>query len=293
MLSSVPLYIVPLLNGLSWAAILIIIAIGLTLIFGFMEVLNFAHGAYYVAGGYAMFTVSGATGSFFLGVLAAIVVGLVLGALTELLVLRPSYESGEITQVIILLGLTLVIEAALILIYGPNNKTVVIPDLLAGSVGFMGVEYSLYRLFLIGVGALVVAATWLFLTYSRVGLVVRASLTDKTMARALGNDIPRIYTGVFAGGIALTAMGGALIMPVFNIGPLDGLEILLWAFVVVVVGGLGSFRGTVLAGLIIGVTDTLIANTVSFRLSGITMFVILILVLIVRPHGLFGEEGVV
>lgn len=293
MLDASPLYLSPLLNGLSWASVLIIITIGLTLIFGFMEVLNFAHGAFYVAGAYVMLTVVDLTGSFFLAVLAAVAAGFVLGALTEVVILRPTYDSGPITQVIILLGLTLVIEAVIILIWGPNNKTLGVPELLSGQIGALGVEYSLYRTFLIVVGAAVVVATWLFLNYSRVGLVVKASLTDKTMARALGNDIPKIYTAVFGGGIALTAMGGALITPIFGIGPLDGLEILLWAFVVVVVGGLGSFRGTVLAAIIIGITDTMVANTISFSLSGITMFLILVLVLIVRPHGLYGEEGIV
>lgn len=287
-----PLFVTPLLDGLSWAVMLILIATGLTLIFGFLEVVNFAHGAYYMLGGYVVFATVDAGFGFFTGVVAAIIAIGLVGVVNERLLLKPSYDFGPITQLLIMVGVALVIEGVVIFVWGEQAKGVATPEALSGSVNLLGTTYPLYRLFLVVVGILVITSVWIFLKRSRYGLVIRASLTDKEMARAFGNDIPTIYTFVFGGGVMIAALAGALMTPIRGIGPETGATVLLQAFIVVVVGGLGSFRGSVVAGLGLGMLDILVARYISFRLSGITIIAVLLVVLIIKPRGLFGVQGV-
>lgn len=285
-------FVTPLLDGLSWGVMLVLIAVGLTLIFGFLEVVNFAHGAFYMLGAYLVFTTVDAVGSFWLGLVVTIVAVGLLGGITEMVLLRTTYDLSPITQLLILIGFGLVIEGSVILIWGDRGKSVSTPNLFADSVQFMGITYPEYRIFQLVFGTLIVGLLWVFLQRSTIGLAIRASLVDKTMARSLGYDIPRIYTIVFAGGVAIAALAGGLMVPIRGIHPGTGATVLLQAFIVVVVGGLGSFRGTVVAGLFIGVTDVLVARYISFQLSGVTVIFILLIILVIRPRGLFGEEGV-
>ncbi|MFC7157668.1 branched-chain amino acid ABC transporter permease [Halomarina halobia] len=291
-LSFFPLFVTPLLDGLSWGVMLVLIAMGLTLIFGFLEVVNFAHGGFYMLGGYMVFAVISAGYGFFAGVAGAIVIVAILGILTERLLLRRSYDFGPITQLLIMVGLALAIEGAVIYIWGEQAKGVAIPNMLSGSVLVFGSTYPIYRLALVAIGSVLIIGVWLFLERSRIGLVIRASLTDKEMARAFGNDIPTIYTYVFASGVVIAAFAGALMTPIRGIGPGTGASILLQAFIVVVVGGLGSYRGSVVAGLGLGMIDVLVARYISFRLSGITIIAVLLVVLLLQPRGLFGVKGV-
>lgn len=290
--TTTPLVVSALLHGLNWAVMLILISVGLSLIFGFLEVVNFAHGAFYMLGGYILYATVQMTQSFWVGILVGIVAIAVLGAATELVLLRPSYDLGPITQVLVLIGLTLVVQGVVIIAWGDRAKSVNRPSMFSGPFQAFGVSYPKYRAFQIVLGVAIVVAIWLFLRYTDVGLVIRASLSDKTMAYALGNDIPRIYTLVFAGGVATAALAGALMTPIRGVNPLTGATILLPAFIVVVVGGLGSFRGTIVAGLLIGMTDTLVSRFVSFKFSGLVGIAILLIILVIRPRGLFGEKGV-
>ncbi|MFO7926763.1 branched-chain amino acid ABC transporter permease [Natronomonas sp.] len=292
MTPTTPLFITPLLDGLSWGIMLVLIAMGLTLIFGFLEVVNFAHGGYYMIGGYVVFASVTAGYGFLVGVVAAILVVAILGVLTERLLLKPSYDFGPVTQLLIMVGVALGIEGAVILVWGEQAKGVPIPELFAGSVSVLGSTYPIYRLVLMVVGTVIIVGVWIFLERSRMGLVIRASLTDKEMARAFGNNIPAIYTFVFASGVAIAALAGALMTPIRGIGPETGASILLQAFIVVVVGGLGSYRGSVVAGIGLGMLDILVARYISFRLSGITIIAVLLVVLIIQPRGLFGVKGV-
>jgi branched-subunit amino acid ABC-type transport system permease component len=282
-----------ILDALIWSVMLIVMALGLTIIFGFMEVVNFAHGAFYMAGGYVVYAATSILGlNFFVGVGLAIVVVGFLGLLTEVALLRPSYDSGPITQVLILIGLSFVFEAAALELFEGDLLGINPPEALAGSMDILGFNYPIYRFAVFVFGVVLILLTWIWFKYSSVGLVVRMSLTDRTMAQALGNDIPRIYTGVFVGGVALAGLAGALLVPMRGISPQSGTNVLLTIFIVVVVGGLGSFRGTVLAGLLIGSIDILVARYIAFRMSGLTVLIILVLVLTIRPRGLFGEAGV-
>lgn len=283
---------VQFLNGMTLGVILALSAIGLTLIFGYLSIVNFAHGAYYMIGGYAFFSVMSSVGNFWLALVAAPLVVGVLGVLTERLLLRPTYHLEPITQMLIMVGVALGIEGGVLIIWGEHSRGVNIPSALAGQTGLLGVETTTYRLFVLVVGIAAIVAVWAFLRFTRVGLVIRASLDDKEMVRALGTDINRIYMLVFAGGVALAALAGALLTPIRGVSPLTGSTVLLDAFIIVVIGGLGSFRGSVVAGVGVGLLSVLITRNVSTRLSGLVIFFVLIVILVVRPRGLFGQEGV-
>jgi len=283
---------VQLVNGLTIGVLLSVTAIGLTLIFGYLQIVNFAHGAYYMLGGYTLFTTVDVTGSFWLGIVAAPVVVGILGVLTERFLLRPTYDVDPITQMLIMVGVAFLIEGTVLIIWGEQSKGVDVPSIFAEQVALFGATTPVYRLFLLVAGGLLIGAVWGFLRFTRVGLVVRASLVDKQMVRALGVDINTIYMGVFAGGVALAGLAGALTTPIRGVSPVTGGSVLLDTFIIVVIGGLGSFRGSVVAGIGIGILSVLITRNVSTRLSGLVTFLVLIAVLVVRPRGLFGQEGV-
>ena len=284
--------VTPLLDGFTWGIILVLISVGLTLIFGFLKVLNFAHGAFYMLGGYVFFSVVEATGNYPVAFAASCLTVSVLAVFVEVALLRHSYDFGPITQFIVMLGVAFVIEGLIVVIWGPSGRNVNTPQLLASSTSLFGITYPTYRLFVAVVSLVLIVAIAALLRYSIIGLAIRAGLTDKMMVRALGYDVPRIYTLVFASGILITGFAGALMTPMRGVEPGTGNSILLLAFIVVIIGGVGSFRGSVVAGLGVGLTDIFIARFVSFRLSGLSLFFILLVVLIVRPHGLFGTQGV-
>jgi branched-subunit amino acid ABC-type transport system permease component len=279
-----------ILDMLSQASMLILASIGLSLVFGYMGVLNFAHGAFYMLGGYVLVYIIQATGSFWLALVAApIVVGIIAIALDRLLINRI-YEAGMLTQVLVFLGLSFIIHGVILHQFGGERRSIAYPEILAGTVEVLGETYPLYNFALIFVGGLFIAAIWIGLSRTRLGLVVRASLLDRKMTQALGNDIFTIYTWFLAGALALTAFAGALMVPVRGLGLGTGPAILLDTFIVVIIGGVGSYRGTVVAGLLVTAVDVLVARYVSIRLSGLTLFLILLIVLLVKPNGLFGQQ---
>lgn len=274
------------------ASMLILAAVGLSLVFGYMNLINFAHGAFYMLGGYALFYVVQATGNFWLALLLAPIIVAVISLLLEVVIFRRTYDRDLVTQVLVTLGLTLIIEGALLFQFGSRTKGVTIPDELSGSVDLFGITYPMYDFVLIFVGALFIGLIWLFLERTMVGLVIRSSLSDRTMTQALGYDIYGYYTWFLAGAIGVTALAGALLTPLRGIGPGTGPAILLDTFIVVVVGGIGSYRGTVAAGVLVAASNVLVARHISVRLSGLTGFVLLVIVLTWRPRGLFGKQGV-
>jgi len=283
---------VQLLNGVTIGVLLALAAIGLTLIFGYLQIINFAHGSFYMLGGYTLFTVVDLTGSFWLGLIAAPLLVGVLSMATEKILLRPTYDLDPITQMLIMVGVALVIEGSVLIVWGEQSKGVDVPAAFAGQVTWLGVTTPVYRLFLLVTGIVLIGGVWGFLRFTRIGLFVRASLDDKQMVRAFGVDIDTIYMGVFAGGVALAAVAGALTVPIRGVSPVTGTSVLLDAFIIVVIGGLGSFRGSIVAGLGVGILSVLITRNVSTRLSGLVIFLILIAVLVLRPRGLFGQKGV-
>jgi branched-subunit amino acid ABC-type transport system permease component len=279
-----------LLHGLVFGAALGLLALGLTVIFGLLGVMNFAHGELFMLGAYAGIGVIGATGSFWLALVAApLLVGLV-GAVTEVATLRPIYNREPLYGLILTFGLALVFREGVRQIWGGDMRRILPP--FPGSTPILGMTYPNYRLFLLAMSAGVLLAIWLFFTRTRAGIIVRAAVQDSEMLDGLGVNVRRVFTLTFAGSAALAALAGLLLAPVFTVYPQMGVEMILLAFIVVILGGMGSLGGSVVAAFIIGVAQSMFALWMNPQRVAIAIFGIMIVVLIVRPRGLFGREGV-
>jgi branched-subunit amino acid ABC-type transport system permease component len=279
-----------LLHGLVFGAALGLLALGLTVIFGLLGVMNFAHGELFMLGAYAGIGVIGATGSFWLALLAAPLIVGVVGAVTEVATLRPIYQREPLYGLILTFGLALVFREGVRQIWGGDMRRILPP--FPGSTPLLGMTYPNYRLFLLAASAVVLLAIWLFFTRTRAGIIVRAAVQDAEMLDGLGVDVRRVFTLTFAGSGALAALAGLLLAPVFTVYPQMGVEMILLAFIVVILGGMGSLGGSVVAAFIIGVAQSLFSLWMNPQRVAIAIFGIMIVVLIVRPRGLFGREGV-
>jgi branched-chain amino acid transport system permease protein len=279
-----------LFTGLVLGGILVLLAIGLSLIFGLMTVVNFAHGSLYMLGAYVGFFVLGYTKSFWAAlVIAPLVVG-AFGLVIERLLIRPLYGRGPDDPLLLTFGLSLVLVEAVKLVAGKLGLTLDPPAALAGAVDLGFMKFPAYRIFVLLVTVVVLVALWLFLEKTNVGLVVRAGSRDALMVRALGIDLGRVWFLVFGLGIAMAGLAGILAGPLRGVYAEMGIEIIIEAFVVVVVGGMGSLPGAIVAGLLIG---EVISLTTFFapKLAEIVVFMVMAVVLLARPSGLFGEAG--
>lgn len=279
-----------ILTGLSIGSRLFLVALGLSLIFGVLGVLNFAHGAFYMVGAYATASIVGAVGGNFwvAAVGAALTVGL-LGAVVEFGLIRRIYDRDELDQLILTFALVLIISDLTRTIWGSGTQTVETPAAFAGNVPVLGVSFPAYRLFVIVVAFLAMGVFWYVLTRTYVGQLVRATSSDRDMAALLGVDVPRLYTGVFAVGSVLAGLGGALTTPIQSFTPALGDQVIINAFVVVVIGGLGSFTGAFVGAMLIGLFQSF-GVLVATGVNQLLPFLAMILVLIFRPEGLFGGE---
>lgn len=278
-------------NGLVLGMILVMIALGLSIIFGMMGIINFAHGDMLLVGTYVAWTVIDVTGNYWAGLLAAPLVVGVLGMAFERIALRRIYDENVLFQVLLTFGLAEFLRASIEAIWGPTGKNFEIPAWGAGTVDLVLFSYPAYRLFVIVFAAALIFVIHLFLTRTDFGLIVRAGTQDREMVDALGVDISRVYLLVFGLGIAIAGIGGALIGPVRGAYPTLGIELLVPAYVVIVIGGIGSFRGTVVSGLLIGELIVL-TGIVYSPAANVIIYVFMGLVLLLRPRGLFGQEGV-
>ena len=279
-----------LLHGLVFGAALGLLALGLTVIFGLLGVMNFAHGELYMLGAYAGIAVIGVTQSFWVAlVVAPLLVG-VVGAVTEVATLRPLYRREPLYGLILTFGLALVFREAVRQIWGGDMRRILPP--ITGSTPLLGMTYPNYRLFLLGASSVLLLAIWLFFTQTRAGIVVRAAVQDAEMLDGLGVDVRRGFTLTFAGSAALAALAGLLLAPVFTVYPQMGVEMILLAFIVVILGGMGSMGGSVVAAVVIGLTQSLFSLWMNPQRVAIAIFGIMIVVLVVRPRGFFGREGV-
>ncbi len=279
-----------LLHGLVFGAALGLLALGLTVIFGLLGVMNFAHGELFMLGAYAGLGVIGATGSFWMALLAApLLVGLV-AAVTEVTTLRPIYHREPLYGLILTFGLALVFREGVRQLWGGDMRRILPP--FPGSTPLLGMTYPDYRLFLLAASAVVLVAIWLFFTRTRAGIIVRAAVQDGEMLDGLGVNVRRVFTLTFAASGALAALAGLLLAPVFTVYPQMGVEMILLAFIVVILGGMGSLGGSVAAAFIIGVAQSLFSLWMNPQRVAIAIFGIMIVVLIVRPRGLYGREGV-
>ncbi|WP_394136697.1 branched-chain amino acid ABC transporter permease [Cytobacillus oceanisediminis] len=278
------------LNGLATGMLIFLLAAGLTLIFGLMDVLNFAHGGLFAWGAYSGTWIYASTGSFFAGIAGAILTGLILGLATEKWIIKPVY-GNHIQQILITLGLMLVLSEMLKVVWGPNQISASPPSYLAGSWELGNIIIIKYRVFIIAVGLMVFALVQYVLKSTKIGLVVRAGVMDKEMVQSLGINIQKIFMMVFMVGAAMAALGGVLLAPYSGVIYAEmGLEFAILAFIVVVIGGMGSFPGSILAAVLVGLSGSFMAYYVPSLSLAVNML-LMSAVLIFRPQGLFGLKG--
>jgi branched-chain amino acid transport system permease protein len=278
-----------LLDALALAGLLFLVSAGLSLVFGILRVVNFAHGVFYMLGAYFGYTVVAASGQFWLALIVVPpVVGLV-GALLEASTLRFIYRRPDSYQLLLTFGLALILEEAIRMLYGPTAKGVEPPGFLQGPIEMLGLLYPSYRLFLIALSGVVALAVWGFLQRTRAGLVIRAVAQNSEMADCLGADVRRVRTLVFGLACALAGLGGVAAAPMTTAYLGMGIGVIVEAFMVVVIGGLGSIVGSVAGSLIVGAAQTWGAFYLP-ETAMVIIYAVMAALLIFRPWGLFGEE---
>jgi branched-chain amino acid transport system permease protein len=278
------------INGLALGALLALISSGLTIIYGTLGVLNLAHGAMFMLGGYAGFAAYQATGSFLVAVGAGALAVMVLGIVMERVIIRHFYSRPHEDQILVTFGLGIVFVEAVRFFFGSESKLVPAPDAISGIVNLGFMMYPTYRLVLVGIVAVALLALYLVLYRTRLGMIVRAGIEDPVMVDSLGIDVYRVFMVVFGIGAMAAGFSGIVNAPVVSLTPEVGEAILVQTFVVVVIGGVGSFPGAVLGGLIAG---EIISITSMFNpgYAYVMLFAAMTLVLMIRPRGLLGAIG--
>jgi len=296
------------LNGLQLGAMLFLMAAGLTLVLGIMNLVNLAHGSLYMAGAYLATYFYQATGSFVAGVLLGLAGTLVVGIVVELVALRTLYERDHLDQVLATFGLILFFNELVAILWGRTAIFSTLPEYLQGHAEFFGtIRYPLYRMLIILVGVIVAVLLWFVVVRTRLGMLIRAGASNRTMVAALGVNIRLLYTLVFGFGAALAGLAGMLSGPIYAVQPGMGELILIQVFVVIVIGGIGSIRGALAGALIVGMVDTLgrvflrpilatvvspvAADTTGPALASILIYLLMAIVLALRPEGLFPSRG--
>jgi branched-chain amino acid transport system permease protein len=281
-------WVIHVLNGIAIGMLLFLLAAGLSLIYGLMKILNLTHGSFYLVGGYIGLTVMKVTGSFVLAlVVAALVIGLV-GAVIERGFLRR-FHLDELPQTLLTFGFLFIFADLCLWVWGGDPLMLPEPRIFAGSLPLGEFSYPYYRLFLIAIGLVIAAGLWWFQEHTRLGTMLRAGVDDAEIARVLGINVSLLFTLVFAAGAALAAVGGVLAGPVLSLYPGGDFDALLLAFVVVIVGGLGSLRGALAGALLVGLLDDF-GKAFFPQFALFTVFVPMAFILVVRPTGLFGRQ---
>ena len=295
-----------MLNGLQFGIMLFLMAAGLTLVFGVMGLINLAHGSLYMIGAFAAAAVAGATGSFTLALIASLAAAAAAGALIELTVIRRLYKRDHLDQVLATFALILILSEGTRWVFGSFPLYLDVPSYLSGPVTLPGgIQYPLYRLFIIGAGLLLAVGLFALIARTRIGIQIRAGEADREMIAALGVDISRLYTLVFALGAALAGLAGAMVGAIQSVQVGMGEPVLILAFVVIVIGGIGSIKGALVGALLVGMTDTMggvllprvftlfmepsAATTVGASLGSMLIYILMAVVLIMRPSGLYGS----
>ncbi|MER1966478.1 branched-chain amino acid ABC transporter permease [Castellaniella sp. GW247-6E4] len=279
-----------IVNGLVLGTMYFLMAIGFTMVFGIMRVVNFAHGEFYMLGGFAVLYLFGSLHWYFLAALvgAALLVG-VLGFAMERIIFRP-FRGDELSGMIAALGLSIVLQNTAALVFGAMPQSM--PDVITGSVALGPVIIPFSRLMVIVLSFAILALLWLFIRFSRTGRAMRAMVQDSTAATLQGMRPQRIYPIAFGMGAGLAALAGGIMAPVLTVEPFMGAIPLLKAFVVVILGGLGSVMGAVLAGLGLGIFESFVSNFYGAAAADLLQFLLVITILLVRPQGLLGEKEV-
>jgi branched-chain amino acid transport system permease protein len=305
---STTLFLVQILNGLQLGVLLFLIAAGLTLVFGVMDFINLAHGVQYMLGAYLAVAFYGLVGNFFFALVLALAASLLFGLLLEFLVFRHLYDRDHLDHVIATFGIILFLNHAVRMVWGAAPLTLPVPEVFTGSIVLMsGLLYPVWRLVIIASGLAIAAGLYVLVTYTRIGMLVRAGATNARMVSALGVNIERLFMIVFGFGTMLAGFAGIMIAPIISVEPGMGDNILILAFVVIVIGGIGSIRGAFVAALLIGLVDTLgrsfsvdilrlmmgpsPARMAGPAIASMLIYVLMAIVLYVRPAGLFPARG--
>ena len=301
------LFFEQLLNGIQFGIMLFLMSAGLTLIFGVMGLINLAHGSFYMIGAFCAALIAGLTGSFWLALFASLIGAAIAGVLIEIIIIRRLYRRDHLDQVLATFALILLLSEGVRWIFGAFPLYLNIPNILNGSIPlFFDIIYSKYRLFIILIGFLIAAGLYLLITKTRLGIRIRAGQNDRQMISALGIDISKLYTIVFAIGAGLAGLAGAMIGAIQSVEVGMGEPILILAFVVIVIGGIGSIKGAFIGSLLVGVTDTLgrvflpnflkifmepaNATSVGSSIGSMLIYILMALILIMKPSGLFGKN---
>ena len=274
-----------LANGLSFGVIFALIASGITLMWGIMDFINMAHGDLYMLGAYGVWlALVAGIGSFWLALPLAVAGVLAIGLLLRFTVLRPVFGRAPLQTLLATYGIGLILQQAVLAVFGPFSKEIPLP--ITGQVTLGPLRYPTYRLVVIVIGLVLIVAAWLVIQRSTYGIWIRAVAQDRTMTAALGVPVPRVYTVVFGLGSALAGIGGALAAPLFGIGPTIGADIILLAFIVVMIGGLGNYVGSVVGGVLIGEVIALGAIWLRPTEAYLVALGLLLVLLLLRPQGL-------
>ncbi|MCX7171948.1 MAG: branched-chain amino acid ABC transporter permease [Proteobacteria bacterium] len=278
---------IQLLNGLQYGLLLFLVACGLTLIFGIMGIINLAHGSFYMVGAYLAFSLVLQTGNLLTAIMLGVVLAALLGLALEWLLYRHLYARDHLYQVLMTYGLILVFEELRSLLWADDVHGVAVPALLSGSIPLTdNLSYPVYRLFMSGVCLVLAVGLYWLIRKTRLGMMIRAGSSNREMVQALGINIKLLYALVFALGLALAAFAGMIAAPVSSVYPNMVAQVLIICFVVVVIGGIGSVWGALLASILIGMTDTF-GKVLVPEYAGMSTYLLMVLVLLWRPEGLF------
>jgi branched-chain amino acid transport system permease protein len=286
------LFVEQLMNGVQFGIMLFLMSAGLTLVFGIMNMINLVHSTFYMAGAFIAATLIQMTGSFVLGILGGTIGAAIFGVVVEFAVLRRFYLRSHLDQVLVTFGLILVFSDAFRMIWGSTPLPMAPPVALSGFVTiFPGVDYPVYRLIIIAVGLAAAVALYVLVLKTKAGMWVRAGASDRETAQALGVDVGRLFTAVFAMGAALAGLAGLMTGPITAVQVGMGEPILILALVVTVIGGIGSVRGALVGALVIGIVDTFGRVLLPAAFSSMIIFILMAAILAVRPSGLFQVHG--
>jgi branched-chain amino acid transport system permease protein len=282
-------FLIQVLNSLQYGLLLFLVASGLTLIFGIMGIINLAHGSFYMIGAYLAFSLTGAMGNFWLGLGAGIVLAVLIGLLLEWLVMRFLYARDHLHQVLLTYGLILVFEECRSLVWGDDVHGVPVPAGLDFSIPLTDtLSYQVYRLAMSAICLVLALGMYWLIQRTRLGMMIRAGSVNRDMVQSLGVNIGLLYRLVFALGVALAALAGMIAAPVSSVFPGMGNQVLIISFVVVVIGGIGSMKGALVAALLIGVADTF-GKVLVPQAAGMIVYLLMAAILLWRPQGIFGR----
>jgi len=305
---SISLFLEQVLNGLQFGVMLFLMSAGLTLVFGVMGLINLAHGSLYMIGAFAAAAIASWTGSFWLGLVASLMAAAIAGVIVEIVIIRRLYKRDHLDQVLATFALILLFSEAMRWIFGAFHLFLDVPEILSGTLSLpLGIEYSKYRMMIIVVGILIAVGLFSLISKTRLGVRIRAGESDREMIAALGVDISKLYTLVFALGAALAGLAGAMVGAIQSVEVGMGEPVLILAFVVIVIGGIGSIKGALVGAILVGLTDTLgrfllpsffkiflnpsSATDIGSALSSMMIYILMAAVLIWKPSGLFGNNS--